>query len=109
MAAAVKIVEFALGDAVVDVDGGEEERAGRLHFVKTMNAGGGFLGDALDFGGNLVPALGVLLKALGKELEDFLELLVIGGIGRGDFAGVFVFKALVDQEGGVTAVVDDLV
>ena len=56
-----------------------------------------------------MPALGVLLVAFGQELEDFLELLVIRGIGRGDFAGVFIFVALVDQERGIAAVVDDLV
>ena len=109
MAAAVEIVEFAFGDAVVDVDGGEEKRAGFVHVVETVNAGGGLFGDALHFGGDFVPALGVLLVALGEQLQDFLELFVVGGIGRGDFAGVFVFVALVDEERGVAAVIDDLV
>src|SRR5471032_2413338 len=109
MAAAVEIIELALGDAVVDVDGGEKKLAGFVHVVETVNTGGGFFGDALHFGGDFVPALGVLLVAFSQELQDFLELFVIGGIGRGNFAGGFVFVALVDQERGVAAVVHDLV
>ena len=109
MAAAVEVVELALGDAVVDVDGGEEKRAGFLHFVEAMHAGGGFFGDALHFFSDFVPALVVLLEALGGELEDFLEFFVVGGVRGGDFAVLFELDALVNQQGGVAAVVDDLI
>ncbi len=47
-AAAIEIVELALGDAVVDVDGGELQFAPLVHLVEPVDAGGGLLSDALD-------------------------------------------------------------
>src|SRR5213082_3428242 len=41
VAAAVDVVELALGDRVVDVDGGEEERALLRHLVEAVHAGRG--------------------------------------------------------------------
>ena len=107
--AAVEVVELALGDAVVDVDGGEEKRAGLLHLVEAMHAGGGLLADALAVLGDLGPAVGGFFHGLGQELEDDRPFFVVVVGGDGDLAGLFVFDALVDQEGGVAAVVDDLV
>ena len=52
-AAAVEVVELRLGDAVVDVDGGPQQRAGLLHVVEAMHAGGGLFRDALDVLGEL--------------------------------------------------------
>src|SRR5262249_42635769 len=52
LAAAVEVVEFALGDAVVDVDGREAKRAGFDAFVKAVHAGRGFFADADDFFGD---------------------------------------------------------
>jgi hypothetical protein len=49
-AAAVEVVEFGLGDRVVDVDGGEGQPALFLHGVQAMDAGRRFLGHALDVG-----------------------------------------------------------
>ena len=70
LAAAVEVVELALGDAVVDVDGGELELAPLGHLVEAVDARGGLLGDALD-GGELllVPAGlgGVALLDGGEE------------------------------------------
>ena len=56
-AAAVEVVELRFGDRVVDVDGGNEQRALFLHAVEAMDAGGGLLGDAAPRGDDLVPAL----------------------------------------------------
>ena len=47
LAAAVEVVELRLGDGVVHVDGGNEQRAGLGHLIEAMDAGGGFFGDAL--------------------------------------------------------------
>ena len=53
LAAAIEVVELRLGDAVVDVDRREQERALLLHLVEPMHAGGGLLGDAADVLGDL--------------------------------------------------------
>ena len=47
-AATVEIVELALGDRVVDVDGRDLQLAPFMHLVEAMNAGGRFLGEAAD-------------------------------------------------------------
>ena len=110
--AAVKVVELGLGDGVVDVDGGEEKGAVLLHGVETVDTGGGLLGDTLAAAGDLVPLVGLagLKKAL-DDGEDNLELGVVGGLGIGDGSvleeKVLGLLTLVDEEGHVTAVVDD--
>ncbi len=109
MPAAIQVVELALGDAVIDVDGGEEQRAGLLHFVETMHAGGGLFADALHVLGDFGPALGRFTDGLGEQFEDDLEFFVIGRVGRRYFAGLFKLDAFVDEESGVAAVIDDLV
>ena len=109
--AAVQVVELGLGDAVVDVDGGEHEFAGLLHLVETVDAGGGLLRDALDAGGHVAPLTLVLGDLAGEEREDDLELGVVGGGGVGEGAVGLVLGlelcALVDEEGHVTSVIDD--
>ncbi len=47
-AATVEVVELALGDRVVDVDGREGQLAALLQLIETGHTRGGFLGDALD-------------------------------------------------------------
>ena len=65
--AAIEVVELRLGDAVVDVDRRQQQRAGLLHVIETMHARGGLFGNALD-----------VLGDLGElALRLFLELLLI--------------------------------
>jgi hypothetical protein len=64
---AVEVVELALGDGVVDVDGGEQELAGLLHLVQALHTGGGLLGDTHAGGHDLVPALGVRCLGSGRK------------------------------------------
>src|SRR4029453_16817687 len=45
-AATVEVVEFALGDAVIDVDGGKEQRAVLDAIVQPVDAGGRLFADA---------------------------------------------------------------
>ena len=59
-----------LGHRVVDVDRREEQRAGLLHLVEPVHAGGGLLGDALDAGGDPGPALAVLGQRAAQHVED---------------------------------------
>src|SRR6185503_9206789 len=60
VAATVLVVELGLGHRVVHVDRREEQRAGVVHLVEAVHAGGGLLGHALDTGGDAGPPLGVL-------------------------------------------------
>lgn len=48
LAATVKVVELALGDGVVDVDGWNAELALLEHLVEVVDAGGGLLADSAD-------------------------------------------------------------
>ena len=61
---AVLVVELALGDRVVDVDGRERQLTGGGELVEPQHAGGGLLGDALDRLGDLGPLGLVGLEAL---------------------------------------------
>src|SRR5215831_18876308 len=47
-AAAVEVVKFGFGYAVIDIDGGPHQRALLLHLVEPVDARGGLLRDALD-------------------------------------------------------------
>jgi hypothetical protein len=84
-AAAVEVVELALGHRVVDVDGREHQAAFLVHLVEAMHAGGGLLGDTADFLGHArVPARGAL------------QLLLDGGVEEG-----FLLAARLGDQGGV--------
>ena len=105
-AAAVEVIEFGFGDGVVDVDGGDEELAGLHHLVEAVNAGGGFFGDALPVFDDVVEDGGLFGVDFFEEVFDDLFFVVAAG-GVDPIGAVFEFKAFVDEEGGVAAVVDD--
>jgi hypothetical protein len=102
---------LALGDGVVDVDGGEEEGAGLLHLVEPLDSGSGLLRDSNEPVLHLAVLLGVSLEPVADDGEHDLELGVVGGLRVGDLAGLLVLllglDALVDEERGVATVVDD--
>ena len=106
VAAAVDVVELALGDRVVDVDGGEGQLAGLLELVQPHDAGGGLLGDAPDLALDLVEEAGVLLEDV---LDDRVELvhLLDAAVVLEERGVVLGLEALHDHQGGVAAVVDD--
>ena len=107
VAAAVLVVELALGDGVVDVDRREEQRALAHHLVETVDAGGGLLGDALDARRDVRPALRVLVERAAQRLQDDGVLLGRRLVGRRHDAGGLELLALVDEERGVAAIVED--
>ncbi|MNS91295.1 hypothetical protein D3C72_1253770 [compost metagenome] len=104
-AAAVQVVELALGDRVVDVDRRKTELALLRHLVQAVHAGGGFLGHAAD-GCQVaaVPArvLGQLFLDRGEQVGFFLAARV--GDQRLVLLGA---RAQVQQQRGVAAVVQD--
>jgi hypothetical protein len=109
VAAAVDVVELALGDRVVDVDRREQQRAGFLHLIEAVHAGGRLFADAADALGDLRPA----------RPDARLQLLLIvsrmtphssgslSGLNAGNLAGLLEFVGLVHEERRVTAVVHD--
>jgi hypothetical protein len=105
--AAIEVVELRLGDRVVDVDRREEQLAGLLHLVEPVHAGGRLLGDALDALADARPLLRVLAQGALQQREHDLELLGLGARGIRHGAGRLELGALVDEQRGVAAVVED--
>ena len=107
LAAAVEVVELRLGDAVVDVDRREQQRAGLLHVVEPVHAGGGLFRDALDVRGQAgeVALRLFFQRLLDQREEDFLFFRIV----LVEEHGVMVFGAvaLMHEHGGVAAVVED--
>jgi hypothetical protein len=108
MAATVDVVELALGDRVVDVDGGEQECACLHHLIQTMHAGGRFLADAADAARDGGPAPRIGPELTRDRIEDDTPLFgFCFGIECGHLARLLEFKRLVHEQRRVTAVVND--
>ncbi len=78
-----------------------------FHLIEPVHTGGGLLGHPFDPVGDGAPPSGVFAQASREDLEHDGELLGIGRGRVGHGAGLLVLDALVDQQGGVTAVVED--
>merc|ERR1719329_1219097 len=111
--AAVDIVELGLCHTVVDVDGWEQELALGGHLLQAVHTCGGLLAHTLALGCHagvlgLVGGNGVL-----QELQDALVLGIVGaaGVGQAAVLGILLLEllALVDEQSGITAVIDELV
>ncbi len=106
MAAAVDVVELALGDRVVDVDRREQQRARVLHLVQPVHAGRRLFGDAADALGDLRPAAGMRLELLAGGLENHAPLFrLVGLVERRHVARLLELVGLVHEERRVAAVV----
>ena len=109
VAAAVDVVELALGDRVVDVDGREEQRAGFHHLIEAVHAGRRLFADAADgrrraaSSGDLSFAIDVLIRS--RMTPHSSGSLV--GVERRHLAGLLELGALVHDQRRVAAVVDD--
>jgi hypothetical protein len=105
-AAAIEVVEFRFGYAVIDVDGGPQQRTPFLHLVKPMYAGRCFLRDAADC--VRVPAIPARMIAqplpYGGE-ENFLFL--VGGLADRPDVALLGPQAEMDQQRRVAAVVEN--
>jgi len=111
VAATVEVVELALGDGVIDVDSREQEFASLLHFIETLDTSGGLFGDTDAGLDNLVPALRVGLQVVGDDLQHALHFGVVSGSrvrnGTVLFELDFSLVTLVDEEGGISTIIDD--
>ena len=107
VAAAVEVVELRLRDAVVHVDGGEQQLALLRHAVEALHARRRLLGDALDAGRHARPLRRVGLERALEQAEHDGELGVVGRRRVGHLARPLELDALVQQQGRVAAVVED--
>ncbi len=108
VAAAVHVVELRLGHRVVDVDRREQQRALLGHLVEAVHAGRGLLGDALDVRPAIVvQRLGSSRSGAAQQLEDDRVLLASRRRRIRHRAGPLELDALVHQQRGVAAVVED--
>mmetsp|Transcript_78307 Transcript_78307/g.171637 ORF Transcript_78307/g.171637 Transcript_78307/m.171637 type:complete len:329 (+) Transcript_78307:827-1813(+) len=113
VAASIDVVELGFGHAVVHVDGREQELALGGHLLQSVHTGGGLLADTLALRRHAAVLGLVRRNGVLQELEDALELGVVGAVGVGQRAvlGVLLLEllALVNQESGITTVVHQLV
>ena len=108
--APVDVVELGLGDRVVDVDRGEEERLAARHLVESVDAGGRLLRHAVNSLRSPLPAGAVDLLMPAQQLQDHAPLLgVRGRIERRNRARALELHALVHQQCGVAPVVENQV
>ena len=109
-AAAVEVVELRLGDAVVDVDGGEQIRVPlRCALDEAMHAGGGFFGNA-DDRGSLAGVEGGVFGQLGLDRwRRGMRSSSLSGSRSRTVDVLFSVACRGGQQGGVTTVVEDQV
>ena len=110
--ATVEIVEFGLGDGVIDVDGGKEQTAILFHGVQTVHTSSSFFTDALAATGNLVPFVGfTAFEETTDDGEDNLEFGIVGGTWVGESSvleiGVLGLFTFMNQQGHVSTIIDD--
>ena len=102
---AVLVIKLRLRDRVVDVDSREEKLALFEELVEAVNTSRGLLGDAHDLRGNLGEAGRSFLEAATQNVEDDLPFGGILGRGLWHNASLFELNTLVDEHGGVSAII----
>lgn len=79
VSASVDVVELLLGNAIVDVDGLEEEFTSLSHLLKSEDTGGGLFRDSVESVDHVSPFLGFTgFNGFLDDLEDFLHFSVLG-------------------------------
>ena len=106
-AAAIKVIELALGDRVIDVHGREHQFTGFHHLIQPVHAGGGFLSDPLDAVDDFGPLIGTIANGATQHIENSRPLFIVVSFGFWNAAGFFVFRTLVHQQGGIAAIIEN--
>jgi hypothetical protein len=102
LAAPVVVVKLALGDGVVDIDGGDLELALLVHTVEVVDTSGGLFGETIDAS----EELRVFVVDEGGEVttvvEDHVQRLAIGETldGLVNTPEVFLFGLTLPGEDG---------
>jgi hypothetical protein len=81
------------------------------HADQTVDTGGGFLGNTDEALGDVAPLGTVLLQDVADEFQNDLAFIILGRVGIGHLAGLFEFDfsldTFVDQESGITTIIDN--
>jgi len=105
------VVELALGDGIVDVDGGADEFSLFSQFVKSGDTGGGFFRNTDDVLSESSESLGVFRDDLSEEGKKgfFIFRSGLGGIGEGAILFVLLFPldTLEDEDSSITTIIDN--
>lgn len=105
------VVELALGDGIVDVDGGEDEFSLFSQFVESGNTSGGFFRNTDDVLSDSSESLGVFRDDLSEEGEEgfFVFRSGLGGVGEGAilFVSFFPLDTLEDEDSSITTIIDN--
>ena len=107
MTDAVLVVELGLRDRVVDVDRGEKQLAVTGQLVEPVDAGRGLFSHTDEFPTHAREALRVAGERAPQQVENHAVLRGIAGSGIRHSPRLLERDALVDEESGVTAVVED--
>ena len=107
MAAAVQVVELALGDRVVDVDRREHQLAALVHLVQAHHTGRRLFGDTFDLRQHARPLLRIGLQRALQQAEHDREFRVRRRRGIGNLTGLFELGTFVHQHRCVAAIVED--
>ena len=107
MTDAVLIVELRLRDGVVDVDSGEQKLALFEELIQAVNTGCGLLRNTLDVRGDFGELSGALREVFTKNLQNDLPLGGVTDCWLRNSASLLEFNTLVDEHGGIAAVIED--
>ena len=106
MTAAVEVVKLGFRDRIVHIHGWEQQFACFSHVIEAVHACGGFFRHAPHALGQLRPKLRFSGLAGAQERKHHSPFVAVVFCGVGHCACSLVFHALVEQQGGVAAVVD---
>mmetsp|Transcript_14753 Transcript_14753/g.12570 ORF Transcript_14753/g.12570 Transcript_14753/m.12570 type:complete len:401 (-) Transcript_14753:92-1294(-) len=113
VSATILVVEFGLGDRVIDVDAWAWEFSGLFKIVKSVDTCGGFLRDTGEFSGQFSESLGVFGDNFLEELEESLLIFrfILGGIGEGSvlFIFLFPFNTVEEKHSSITTIINNSV
>ena len=109
MATAIEVVELALGDGVVDIDGREGQFALPFQLVESVDAGRCLFADAAYRGLCFLPTIRLFALDALQTAQQLDPVLCRIGSGLRHGARLFVLGAIQDHHGGITTIVYNLV
>jgi len=111
VSATIDVVELALGDRVVDIDGRADELSLLSELVESLDTGGGFFGDTDEVLGEVSESLAVFRDDASQELQEGFFIFTGGGGWVGESAVLFVLffplGTVEDEHSGITTIIDD--
>mmetsp|Transcript_32869 Transcript_32869/g.38137 ORF Transcript_32869/g.38137 Transcript_32869/m.38137 type:complete len:436 (-) Transcript_32869:75-1382(-) len=111
VSATVDVVELALGDRVIDIDGSERQSSLFRKLVKSQNTSGGFFRDTNEILGKSLKESWLSFHKLDNKLEEFLLVFTFSfsWVRKGSVFGEFFFpfKTFNQENSGITTVINN--